>query len=144
MDKSAEAIYNQIIGNSDILALLGDSPPFFDEKGEKAKANSIVPAGKATAKTAKPFITIQQGVDDKLGKKLRRSSFYLRVYNDKNKAYVTINQIAEMLILLLDQTYFTIDNYVNVRTVYDSSLAEAEDQGMDLNFRELRFMIYML
>ena len=70
--------------------------------------------------------------------------YYLRVYDRVQKSYITINEIAELLIDTIDYQILNLDKGVMIRANYDSSLNEARDQVMNMNFREVRFRIVLI
>lgn len=144
MGNALLAIYERLIGDDGLKALLPNNSPFYDKKAAPAKKFSIVPAGMGRADMAKPFITIQEGVSTRIGYYLIDESFWIRVYNTKEKSYVDIDEIADTIITLLDRYEFSVDNKVHVRTLYESTLQAATDESLDLNFRELRFRMYLL
>lgn len=133
-----------ILSTTQITDLLALNAPFHNPKGAKNKTNSIIPVPFASPKTSTPFLTVQEGVSNKLGKKLFDETIYIRVYNSKSKAYYEIDQIAEEIIDLIDEQVYDLDNHTMIRAKYESMLASATDEALDMNFRELRFRIIML
>lgn len=144
MNDVYKAIQKKFYDDATLMAKLPNNVPWFDPKKTASQRYSIIPAGLATTKTLTPFITIQQGVANKLGKVLRDESYYIRVYNAKIKSWVTINEIGERMIELLDEQIITLDSHVMVRAKYESSLATLIDETLDMNFREFRFRIFVL
>lgn len=136
-------IQNILFTNS-VSSLLASNAPFHDKNGVVSKNNSIIPVPFATPTTKTPFITVQEGVATKRGKKLQDETFYLRVYNSKSKAYVEIDTIAQAIIDLIDEKIYDLDTHTMVRAKYESMLQSATDEALDLNFRELHIRIIML
>jgi hypothetical protein len=144
MEFSSNPIYVKLIADSALMAMLADNVPFANPKGVAAKKNSIYPAGQARSSSNRPFITIQGGVANQLGRRYSDETFYIRVYNDVDKSYVAINQIASRVKELLHLQDLDLGDMQHVETIYESSLAEATDQALELNFRELHFRTGMI
>jgi hypothetical protein len=146
MNSAKECIYNLLVNDSTLLAMLGVNAPFTNPKAVKSTANSIMPAGKAVSSTATPFITIQGGGRSRVNplQNLYDEFFYIRCYNDSKKAYVEINTVLARVEALLNNSSLTITGASNVLTTLEASGAEFEDEDLELNFVEARYRVRSL
>lgn len=146
MKSAKKAVYDLLIGDATLKALLETNAPFYDTNGTKTTANSIMPAGKATTSTKTPFITIQGGPRvkvDPLGFTYDEF-FYIRCYNDIRKSYIEIDSVIERIEALLDEHNFSLADGSNVLTTLEDVDIEREDETLNLNFREARFRIRII
>ena len=143
MVNTNQKIYNVLINDATLLALLAENAPFHDSDGTASKANSIVPADVANRKMETPFITIQEGNENKSGKVLIQS-FYIRCYNNIKKSYITINEILDRVRSLLDGSDLTLTDRRHIKTTMESRLPGLVEEGMELKFKEERFRVEVL
>lgn len=144
MIDTQKIIRQTIVDDTGTIDLLGANEKFYEKGSEPSKENSIYPVGMAPFSAACPFITVQGGPIVKAGFKTLAETYYLRVYDKKERDYIRINTIAERLMDLFDEKIFALDNRVMVRAKYDSTLQEATDEAMSRNFREVRFRIVLI
>lgn len=144
MQAEKNAIYQKLKADSSLLSMLADNPPYANPSGTKSKANSIVPAGAATAKTATPFITIQGGGEVQVGRKFFVETMYIRVYDAQPKYFVRIDQVMEKIKSILDHSDLTLTENRFIQIEYESALTELTDEALNLNFREAVFRISLL
>lgn len=139
-----QKIYERLSASSELMALLALNAPFYSRKGTQAKANSLIPVGMANASTKPPFVIVQDGVFTRPSDHVIQTTFYLRVYNDPAKAFVEINAISNLIVQLLHLYEFSFEEVGHVKTFHESTLQAAQDQSLNMNFRELRFRITVL
>lgn len=139
-----QKIYDRLTGSSELMAMLASNPPFYSRKGTPAPANSVIPVGMANSSTKPPFLIVQDGVFTRPSDHVVETTFYIRVYNDPAKAFVEINAIAELVVSLIHLYQFQFENVGNVKSFHESTLQSAQDQSLNMNFRELRFRITVL
>lgn len=144
MKDTSKLVYDVLSNDSILLDFLASNPPYFDSKMSSEKKHSIYPAGLAPFSANCPFITVQGGVISKVGKFLKDETYYIRVYNKRELSYFAINEICERIVDLFDEKIFNLDSRVMIRAKYDSTLQEATDEAMSLNFREIRFSIVLI
>lgn len=139
-----QKIYERLAASSELMALLALNAPFYSRKGTPTKPNSLIPMGMANASTKPPFVIVQDGVVTRPSDHVLQTTFYLRVYNDPAKAFVEINAISNLIVDLLHLYEFSFESVGHVKTFHESTLQAAQDQSLNMNFRELRFRITVL
>ena len=144
MNDTKKAIFRILSTDGTLLALLGLNKPFSNPTGSESRANSIIPGANATGKTKTPFISIKIASDSKVGTYLHEEYYQIRIYNSRDKGFEEIRKIAIRVNELLDKKRLTLAEGVNVMVKYESSLAESEDEGIKLNYRELRYQVSSL
>ena len=144
MKLTKQTMAEELQEDVDLLKLLASNPPFNDSSGTATKAHSVIPAGKATASTNTPFLTLQGGTEALTGVKLTEEVFYIRCYNRKDQSYVSIDQILEMVKEIMNDKVFLMSGIQNVKTKYEQTGPELEDQSIGFNFRESRYRLFLL
>lgn len=146
MKSAKKAVYDILSSDDTLLALLAQNAPYYDPKGTQNTLNSVLPASKATSTTKTPFIQIQSGPRVKIDSmgNMYDEFFYIRCYNDIEKAYVEIDNIIERIELLLDDTSLTLADGTNVKTTLEDVDMEREDETLELNYKEARFRVRLV
>lgn len=144
MQAQKNAIHKALLADPGLLSMLAKNTPYWDEKKGAATDYSIIPAGAASGRILTPFVTIQGGAETRIGSKMTTETVYLRVYDKRPKFFVTIDQIMEKMKSILDGAELEFGSERFVRIQYESSLAELEDPGLDMHFREAVFLLTYL
>ena len=134
----------ELLSNDDtLLLMLASNAPYHNPNGVTSKANSIVPSDVANRKMETPFITIQEGNENKIGHVLSQSIF-IRCYNDIRKSYITINEVLDRVRVLLDGVDLTLTDRRHVKTYFESRLPGLVEEAMELKFKEARYRVTVL
>jgi len=143
MKDTNNAIYEILVDDLTLVNLLGSNAPYQNPNGTASKANSIVPHDMAHRKLATPFITIQEGNENKLGG-VYSQSFFIRCYNGIEKSYIEINTILDRVRFLLDDSEMDLSDRRHVKTDFESRLPGLKEEGMNLKFKEERYRVTVL
>lgn len=143
MHDERKEVFNILQGDDVLLNMLADNKPFWNQDKEAEKKFSILPADKITVGMRTPFVTIQIMNDVLVGENIVDVFIAIRCYNEKDKAFVTTDEVLSRVKALLHRTnlgqYGT--NNVDVRSTYESTGTELEDQAYGLLFRESQYRI---
>lgn len=127
----------------EILDKLAENNNPYDPEAATSKENAIVDylqGGKMVA----PFITLRGDAETLVGRTHLTNAFLLvRCYNEKDKSFYTINELASRVKRLLDGKRLALEGTPNVETVWETTSAELPDEGYDMNYRELTFRIQL-
>lgn len=144
MKDVTKAIYQKLSADTSLVNMLATNPPFYDPKGTKAKANSIVPADIVEEAIETPFLVLQEGTEVAIGVKLETESLFIRCYNSKGKSYYEINQILDKVKSILDNSDLTTDSKRVVELQWEATMPGLVDQSLDLKFKEARYRLLVL
>jgi hypothetical protein len=137
-------IYNVLSSDTTLVNMLGLNKPFNNPAGTAAKKNSVMPAFVATGQTVTPFLTIQGGPETIISDRFYTSVVYVKIYNQTNKTFVSIDEIVSRVVSLLHLQQLGLSEGVQVKMVRESVSAEFQDEGLKMNFKEITFRVYML
>jgi hypothetical protein len=144
MKGTTSAIYNALTADTTLIGMLGSNTPFFDQNGTSAKVNSVVLSDQVRSEMNTPFITLQEGNENRTGWGMMRQSFFIRVYNDPRKSYIKINEILDRVRLLIDRVDLELSDRTLVECRMESRLPALEDEGFQLKYKEERYGIIVL
>lgn len=132
-------------GDEELLRMLADNKPFWNNNLESEAKYSILPADKIWVGIKTPFVSVQLAGENMIGTMLYDAFFYVRCYNEPDKTFVTINDVLSRAKELLHNHRFVYaDNAVSINSVYEATGAELSDQAYNLNFRESRYRLLYL
>lgn len=137
-----QGVIETIQGESSITTLLASNKPWTGT-GSASNANSVIPAGKASADTKRPFITVDDGLESRLGGGTL-GACWIRVYDDLNSTGFDMKRIAE---LIFDTLHDKVIEYVEGETVERYQLLFSvgqrirEDEALSLNFKEVEYSV---
>lgn len=144
MNDIKDQAYQLLAADPELVELLAvNEHPFDPDTIEASKQNSItdyLQAGKMTA----PFITLRGDDISLVGRTHLTNAFLLvRCYNEKDKSFYTINKALSRVQRILNGQRFPVEGYSTVEVVWETTRAELQDDGLDMNFREQQFRIQL-
>lgn len=143
MNTIKTAAWEILKADTTILETVAENNNPYDPESPASKENAItdyLQGGKMVA----PFITLRGDAETLVGRTHLTNAFLLvRCYNEKDKSFYTINELASRVKQLLDGQRFTLEGTPNVETVWETTSAELPDDGYDMNYRELTFRIQL-
>jgi hypothetical protein len=143
MKSTNATIYDLLTSDSELLSMLASNAPFYSPNGTKSTANSIVPADMVKRELETPFITVQEGNENKSGHVLSQT-FYVRCYNDVSKSYIEINEILDKVREILNNSEMTLTDRRHVKSDFESRMPGLVEEAMELKFKEERFRFEVL
>jgi len=144
MNKTVEAIYDILAADDTLVSLLALNPPFYNPNGDEARVNSIIPADIVENSMTAPFLVIQEGSELKIGSKLESQSLFFRCYNDRQKSYITIDEILNRIKAMLDNLEITVENKVVVKLGWEATMPGLLDESLGMKFKESRYRLLVL
>jgi hypothetical protein len=143
MKGTNQAIYNLLKVNEELLAMLGSNTPIIGT-GTASTANSIVPSDLVNKKLNTPYITIQEGNENKSGGHTMNQSFFIRCYNDDSKGYIEINEILDKIREILNGSELTLEDRRFIEINFESRLPGLREETMQQKFKEERYRVKVL
>jgi len=137
-------VYDKLKGDPTFVAMLGSNKPFNNPAGASAKTNSIIPAFNVKGTMNKPLVTIQSGPETRISDYFFTNIIYIRVYNDIEKSFITIDQIVTRAVDLLHLQSLGLTAGAQVKMVRDSVSSETVDETLKLNYKEITIRVFML
>lgn len=145
MREVREQFILRLQNDSELIDMLPPQPNWAKEKSNPQKKWSVMPLDGLTEANAKlrkvPLITVQMGNDNQADYHLLETFVYVRCYNGKDKAYVTIDDILSRVKVLLHRNRFEYAGSVSIETLYETTGPELIDQAYDLKYREARYRL---
>ena len=143
MKGTNESIYNLLKVNTELLDMLGKNTPIIGN-GTSSTLNSIVPSDLVNKKLNTPYITIQEGNENKSGSHTMNQSFFIRCYNDDSKGYIEINTILDKIREILDGSELTLEDRRFLEINFESRLPGLREETMQQKFKEERYRVKVL
>lgn len=141
------AIDDILINTPEILDLLAENSPYFETDTTLptfSKENSIIPATMANGVKNLPYITIRGGQTIQFDYHMVEDDIYIRVYNEREKSEYEINILAEKIRHLLHRNLLSLDDDQLIELLFESTLDIQLDEGINQNFKEIRFRALLL
>lgn len=143
MNEFKLAVWQALTGDTTLVNKLAPNNNPYDPQIPTAKANAIVDAQNA-GKMVAPFLTVRIEAEQLAGRTHLTNAFLLvRCYNERDKSFYTINELASRVKQLLDGQRFPVEGYATVEVRWETTTGELPDDAYDLNFRELTFRIQL-
>src|SRR4051812_5027562 len=137
------AVTQKLLDTPDLVAMLAENAPWNEPDGEPAQSNSIVPMDEIE-KMNPMYIGIMAGPLVKNVRVSFNSFIYMRVYNDINRDYISIEQAAALIAGTLDRARLVMANTVAAQVDLEQILGEATDDALNQKYRELQFRLVLL
>jgi len=138
-----QALLNVLKADNTIINQLGSNTSW---RGGTAanKANSVLPAGKASSNTNTLFITCAEGVSNKLGSFSQLGACWIRVYDKAGSTGHAIRTLAKNIIDLLNDLIIEYNeggSKEKYQIIFQTAQPIRIDEGFNLDFKELEFSI---
>jgi hypothetical protein len=137
------AVTQQLLDNSQLLAMLQPNAPWNDQDGALSSQNSIVPMAEIDKMTPM-YIGIMAGNLTR-GSSVHFNGFmYIRVYGPADGDYIGIEQAAYQVARSLDNVRLAMANTVSVQVDFETMQPERVDEANNQKYRELQFKLMLL
>jgi hypothetical protein len=144
MKGTNSAIYSILTNDETLMSKLAENPHFTALKGSTSRENSVIPSYQIRKDLNTPFLSVQEGSELFFGREVKEQTFFIRCYNSKQKTFVEINEILDLVRDLLDKKILVLDDRVSVQCRSEGRLPALEDQPFDLNYKEERYSVVVL